>query len=174
MVALFVYFFWMLLSLSLAFPACVIEELRATRALKRGFTLGQGTKGRIFLMYFLVAALNWILSLGITVPLTIVMAFIPAASDPASHAGFIMLSVVYGAAFAIQAATRPIIGIALTLFYYDQRIRKEGFDIEWMMQRAGLTAFASALPSPSQSAPPQSLQTSTQIESPPPEKGESI
>jgi hypothetical protein len=25
------------------------------------------------------------------------------------------------------------------LFYYDQRIRKEGFDIEWMMQQAGLT-----------------------------------
>ena len=25
-----------------------------------------------------------------------------------------------------------------TLFYYDQRVRKEGFDIEWMMQAAGL------------------------------------
>jgi hypothetical protein len=28
--------------------------------------------------------------------------------------------------------------IAAVLFYYDQRIRKEGFDSEWMMQRAGL------------------------------------
>ena len=32
----------------------------------------------------------------------------------------------------------PIYSIGLTLFYYDQRIRKEGYDIEWMMQAAGL------------------------------------
>jgi hypothetical protein len=25
-------------------------------------------------------------------------------------------------------------------FYYDQRIRNEGYDIEWMMERAGLVA----------------------------------
>ena len=29
-------------------------------------------------------------------------------------------------------------------FYYDQRIRLEGFDIEWMMQRAGLVVPPSA------------------------------
>jgi hypothetical protein len=46
--------------------------------------------------------------------------------------------VVYGAAFAVQALTRPVYGIALMLFYYDQRIRQEGFDIEWMMLKAGL------------------------------------
>ncbi len=28
--------------------------------------------------------------------------------------------------------------IALTLIYYDQRIRREGYDIEWMMRAAGL------------------------------------
>jgi hypothetical protein len=28
----------------------------------------------------------------------------------------------------------------ITLFYYDQRIRHEGFDIEWMMNQAGLNA----------------------------------
>jgi len=33
----------------------------------------------------------------------------------------------------------PIYSTGLTLFYYDQRIRKEGFDIEWMMQAAGLS-----------------------------------
>jgi hypothetical protein len=32
----------------------------------------------------------------------------------------------------------PIFPIALTLFYYDQRIRQEGFDIERMMEAAGL------------------------------------
>ena len=55
--------------------------------------------------------------MGITVPLTIGMALLPGANDlkHASAAGIVMLFVVYGAAFAIQAVTRPIIGIALTL-----------------------------------------------------------
>jgi len=33
----------------------------------------------------------------------------------------------------------PIYATGITLFYYDQRVRKEGFDIEWMMEAAGLT-----------------------------------
>jgi len=40
--------------------------------------------------------------------------------------------------FFSNALIGPIYAIGLTLFYYDQRIRKEGYDIEWMMQAAGL------------------------------------
>lgn len=32
----------------------------------------------------------------------------------------------------------PLFPIAITLIYYDQRIRLEGFDIEWMMDAAGM------------------------------------
>jgi hypothetical protein len=52
----------------------------------------------------------------------------------------ILVFVYYGSGLAVQAFTKPVFGIALVLFYYDQRIRNEGFDIEWMMQRAGLVA----------------------------------
>jgi hypothetical protein len=44
----------------------------------------------------------------------------------------------------------------LTLFYYDQRIRKEGYDIEWMMEAAGLSwppPWAGIDPATAQSAP---------------------
>jgi hypothetical protein len=178
-VAIVGYFFWMLLRLSLAFAACVIEGIPATQALKRSSTLSMGSKGRIFLLYVLVTALNWILSMGVTVPLTIVMALLPGANDPkhASVAGIVMLFVIYGAAFAVQAVTRPVIGIALTLFYYDQRIRQEGFDIEWMMQRAGMIGLAHAQPLHAQSAPTQSSQftrISASVETPQPEEGESV
>jgi len=33
--------------------------------------------------------------------------------------------------------TAPLFPIAITLIYYDQRIRLEGFDVEWMMLQAG-------------------------------------
>jgi hypothetical protein len=169
-VALTAYFFWMLLRLSLAFPACVVEQIPATRALKRSSTLSVGTKGRIFLLYLLVGVLNWILSMGITVPLTIVMALLPGANDPknATTFGLLMLFVIYGAGFVIQALTYPLYGIALTLFYYDQRIRQEGFDIEWMMQRAGMV-----VPEPVWAMPTQLAQVPPPIETTQPQEGES-
>jgi hypothetical protein len=52
--------------------------------------------------------------------------------------------ITYSAYFVVKAMTKPIYGIALTIFYFDQRIRKEGFDIEWMMQQAGMLAPTAA------------------------------
>ena len=75
-----------------------------------------------------------------------VMSAIPAMNGPqhAQTAGTLGVFVVYGAGFVVQALTRPVYGIALMLFYYDQRIRQEGFDIEWML-RAGMVTPAAAL-----------------------------
>lgn len=38
----------------------------------------------------------------------------------------------------------PLYPLAVTLLYYDQRIRHEGFDIEWMMNAAGMNVPALA------------------------------
>jgi hypothetical protein len=40
---------------------------------------------------------------------------------------------------ALRQNPRSRLSNAATPFYYDQRMRKEGFDIEWMMQSAGMT-----------------------------------
>ena len=42
----------------------------------------------------------------------------------------------------ISTLLAPIYPIAITLFYYDQRIRREGYDIERMMDEAGMIAPA--------------------------------
>jgi len=52
------------------------------------------------------------------------------------------LAVQQLAGFVTNALIGPIYATGLTLFYYDQRVRKEGFDIEWMMQAAGLSVPA--------------------------------
>jgi hypothetical protein len=137
---LVVYGCWISIRMSLAFPATVVEQIGVWDGLKRSSALTNGSKGRIFLLYLLGAALNWILSFAITIPLLIVMSLVPAANSPqhAETAGMIVLVVFYGGGFAVQAFTRPVYGIALMLFYYDQRIRQEAFDIEWMMLKAGL------------------------------------
>ena len=40
----------------------------------------------------------------------------------------------------ISTRLSPTFPTAVTLFYYDQRIRDEGYDIERMMDAAGMTA----------------------------------
>jgi hypothetical protein len=151
-VALIGYVIWMALRLSLAFPACVVEQIGAWTAIKRSSNLSLGTKGRIFVLFLLGATLSWLLSMGITLPLTIILALLPGMNN-AQNVGVIAwvpFFVIYGSLFAVQALVRPVYGIALVLFYYDQRIRIEGFDIEWMMQQAGMVV---APPPTAQAAP---------------------
>ena len=139
-VGLAVYGFWIALQLSLAFPTFVVEQMGVWAALRRSFSLAKGTRGRILLLYLLCAALNWILSMAVMFPVLIGMALIRGAGSPqnAQTFGIVLALVIYGSGFLVQALTRPVYGIALMLFYYDQRIRQEGFDIEWMMLTAGL------------------------------------
>ena len=41
--------------------------------------------------------------------------------------------------FLSRLVIGPVGAIALCLFYFDERVRREGFDIEFLMQRAGGT-----------------------------------
>jgi hypothetical protein len=126
----------MVLRYSLAVPACVVESLTAGRALKRSAELSEGSRGRIFVLGLLTAVINS----GI-VAITQSPFLILAIKHPGHPltAGLQALQLIL--AFCTNTVIGPIYAIALTLFYYDQRIRKEGYDIEWMMQAAGLTAL---------------------------------
>jgi hypothetical protein len=134
------YALWMLLCTSLAFPGCVVENMSAWKAIRRSFRLSKGTRGRIFVLYLLGYALGIIVSMVSGLMLLIVVALIPGMNSPqkAQTVGVAMVFLFYGSSFAVQACIKPVYAIALMLFYYDQRIRNEGFDIEWMMERAGL------------------------------------
>jgi hypothetical protein len=162
---------WMLLRLCLAFPVSVVEQSSALSALRRGAMLSRGTRGRIFLLYLLGVFLSQILAWCVTFPVLIAITLLPGLQGQA-HAqavGMVAMSATYGAFFAVKALTKPIYGIARTIFYFDQRIRKEGFDIEWMMQQAGMlplpAAQTQAAPPPVPHAAP-SLQESSLIPEP--------
>jgi ApbE superfamily uncharacterized protein (UPF0280 family) len=59
----------------------------------------------------------------------------------------------------------PVLATGLTLFYFDLRVRKEGYDIEWMMAAAGLAAGAHG---PIASAGTESAIAATHPEANPP------
>lgn len=138
MPVLIAYVIWMLLRYALAIPACVIEGLAPRAAMKRSNDLSKGARGRIFVLYLLVSAIQIALSLLFTGPL-IVMTFKQAMKDPTNIDLGIQIAEQF-AVFAVKTFVTPIFATGFILFYYDQRIRKEGYDIEWMMQSTGLSA----------------------------------
>jgi hypothetical protein len=135
----------MMLRYSLAVPACVVENLKARKALRRSIELSKGSRGRIFLLGLLV----FVIEIGLVLATQIFFVVIAFKHGPLP-AGLRALQQIVG--FFTNTFIGPIYATGLTLFYYDQRVRKEGFDIEWMMQAAGLAAPA---PGPLQTADPE-------------------
>jgi hypothetical protein len=125
---------------SLAIPACVVEKMNARVAICRSIELAKGSWGRIFLLALLIGVIKFGL-----VMVTQIFVFVAAFKHPGQMPGpgISTLSQVIG--FFTNTFLGPIWATGITLFYFDQRVRKEGYDIEWMMQAAGLTAPATTI-----------------------------
>jgi MFS family permease len=129
---------------SLAFPVCVAEDRSAWKSLRRAAELSKGARWRIFVMFLLILALTMVASIVVAIPFLIVVTVVTAVGHGTQYASaFLIIAGVirFLADFALQILITPVSVMALVVFYYDQRIRKEGFDIERMMQAAGLTKF---------------------------------
>jgi hypothetical protein len=130
-----VYGTWMSLRYSLSVPVAVVEDLPARQAIKRSIDLSKGSRGRIFVLGLLVYAVRLLLGLLFGFPVIAL-----AVKHPGQPLPMGWMTLQQFGEFLINAFIGPIYAIGLTLFYYDQRIRKEGFDIEWMMRSAGMAA----------------------------------
>ena len=100
-------------------PVLVIEKRGVFGAFARSARLSARVKGHILSALGLVVLIRIIVELGIA----LVAVVIPK------------LELRYIAVTAAAMIIYPLLGIAMTLIYYDIRIRKEGFDIEMMAQQ---------------------------------------
>ena len=110
---------------SLAAPAIVLEHLSGWRGLVRSWNLVTGLFWRLLGIRLLLGLITGIIS-SIVV---FIVAFAGVGLD--TNARFILQEIA--SAFAAVFVS-PITYIAVTLLYYDARIRKEGFDIEMLAQ----------------------------------------
>ncbi|WP_109486145.1 hypothetical protein [Occallatibacter savannae] len=128
-----IYGILMSLRYSLAVPACTVEDLKARAAIKRSVLLSKGSRGRIFMLGLLTIIIQIGLA-GLTQGFFIVAGIKSKGMLP------LWMSVLQQLlAFVTNTFVGPIYATGFTLFYFDQRIRKEGFDIEHMMTAAGMT-----------------------------------
>ena len=109
---------------ALVLPPQLLERISAGEAFRRNVFLGVGATGRIFLVLMLAGifgyAVSWILQLPGTA--------LASGGDP-------LLTRLWSdvAHFLSSTLAAPISTIAVALIYIDQRIRKEAFDLQIMM-----------------------------------------
>jgi membrane-anchored glycerophosphoryl diester phosphodiesterase (GDPDase) len=128
-----VYGIIMSLRYALAIPACTVENLKARQAIRRSVQLSKGSRGRVFMLGLLALIIQLGLT-GLTQGFFIMVGIKNKGVIP------VWMSVVQQLlAFLTNTFVQPIYATGFTLFYYDQRVRKEGFDIEHMMQSVGMT-----------------------------------
>jgi hypothetical protein len=114
---------------ALATPAGVGEDLGVNASMRRSKELAAGRKGRIFLALLLVYVLQMVAG-GIQIPLVM----IASNARGAEHVLLLAIELVVGFVAAMLVA--PVASIALCLIYVDERVRREGYDIEVLMQRS--------------------------------------
>jgi hypothetical protein len=142
--ALTVYVVLAMIRLSLAFAAATKEELGPWESVKRSYQLTNESMGRIFLFGLLVYALTVAVTIVIVIiamiPLILVGMMMEKSGSVAQQQMMVTVFFIcyYGGAFLAQVVVKPVYSIGLTVFYFDQRVRKEGYDIERMMEQAGL------------------------------------
>jgi hypothetical protein len=113
---------------SLAGAAGVSENIGVNAAMRRSRMLAAGHKGRLFLAWLLIYALQMVVA-AVQLPL------IFAAMSVRGGAFIGVQAVVMLVQFVAVMLVTPVASIAFTLFYIDERVRREGFDIELLMRR---------------------------------------
>jgi hypothetical protein len=121
--------------LSLAVPSCVLEKLGVFDSIRRSWWLSQGSILRLILVLILAAIFASLLSTVLSIPYFIGIAMAFTKKDPALLVPFVVWQ--YFAEFISRTVAGPLSTIAAALIYYDQRVRKEAFDLQLMMEAIG-------------------------------------
>jgi hypothetical protein len=116
---------------SLAVPAKVLENKTTGEAMSRSSELSKGNRGRIFVIWILFVVLNICFSLLLQWPVKLAAGVGGIVGLQHATIAWRVASLV--ATFASECLVGPLATIAFSLVYYDERVRKEAFDMQLMM-----------------------------------------
>ena len=128
--------FVLIAPLLLSFPVWSIERVSVSKAIARSWTLSKRAYGRMFIAWLLSDVIGWSIGLLLnffTYTLLIRQNYVSYGHSSTGRSLLISLPV-----YVSTSVIAPLVPIAITVIYYDQRIRLEGVDIEWMMEAAGM------------------------------------
>jgi hypothetical protein len=129
---------WLFALFGLASPALVLEQSGIRHALRRSFLLVRGSWWRVFGILVLTAVCAGVISFVVQIPFNLSMGI--RGSDIAGLANAsVGVQLLSGLGQVVaQTLVTPFVAGATALLYIDQRMRKEGMDIQ--LARAAGTA----------------------------------
>jgi uncharacterized membrane protein len=117
------------LEVCLTLDAIVAEDVGAFKAISRSHELISGYRGRVFVAWLVCYAVSTAVGYAMVIPPFIgVLAYIQTGSIPGWLIAILVLA--YFLALTVPA---PLLAIVLCLIYYDARVRKEGFDLQRLL-----------------------------------------
>lgn len=119
---------------SLAVPVTVLEDRGIIDSISRSSELTKGSRWRIFVVWILFIVLSFAVGFLIQWP----VGFVAGKAGPGAAASGGFQVAVAVAEFIAQCLVGPLATIAFSLLYYDQRVRKEAFDLQHMMETLDL------------------------------------
>ena len=120
---------YLALRYAVVIPAMLLEDLRVFAAIRRSVQLTAGNRGRLFIAAFLMTIIGYVGIIVFQGPFWIAEWLAARAGNAPAW-----LSFATAASEAIGGAiTGPLLMIVLVLSYYDARIRKEAFDLQFLM-----------------------------------------
>ncbi len=105
-----------------AIQACVIEDIPGKQALKRSAFLSKGSRSRVLTVGVLFSVLTSAVWGLLVFAVSLLEVFI--------HTPQVISALMAFAFFLALVLTMPLVTVAMSLAYYDERVRKEGFDLQ--------------------------------------------
>jgi hypothetical protein len=116
---------------SLVVPITVLEGGGLRVSMRRSKALTHDRQGRVFLVYMLIVALTWVVGAICQIPF-----YLTIGSHAFRRPGLISQTarlLQATGSFVSASLVGALLTIALTLIYFDERVRREGFDMQLMM-----------------------------------------
>ncbi len=136
LLVLFVYLFgavafvYLALRYAVSIPALMLENLGVLATIRRSVQLTRGRRGHIFIAFLLAAIIGYVGFIVFQAPFTIAT-MVTLMRNHHLPTWLALSTSVFGALGG--TVTGSISMIVLVLCYYDTRIRKEAFDLQFMM-----------------------------------------
>ena len=117
---------------ALTIPVAVLEDTGLRDSVNRSAELTKGARGRVFVIYILFAIMLWILYLAWMFPVILIVGLAAQKHHVVGVPLWTQIAIPVGS-FISQSLAGPLMTIGFSLLYYDQRVRKEAFDLQHMM-----------------------------------------
>ena len=120
-----------ILNWSLVIPVTVLEGGWFRVSIRRSKTLVKGSRSRIFVIYFLMGLFAAVIGFMIQFLLILSLQLFRMRDMHTIQAAILGMQAI--GIFVSTSLVGALGTISLSLIYYDQRVRKEGFDLQLMM-----------------------------------------